>query len=293
MFNTTTVSASLDATITATFGQTPAASGGVSSTNPTHASTTMQGGKAVFENDNYRITAGDNNEINIHNKATGENYQIWGDPHVNVDGKHAFDFWGTTTFELNDGTKLTVETVPASNNMTLASKLTITNGDYCSQITGIDTNKVGDLHVEEGAGWGVVLDAAVEDGNTLLENANGKGFVAVDDSGQLRQVDQAYINATDLQKGGARPPLQPQQREAADLFRNSFLMGGLIAITMAGMLLRNQPRSDDSAAPTRGGDRAWAGGTPNFDESFGGNNFFRASVHVDLSFSLTLTRWNG
>lgn len=46
-------------------------------------------GKVQFENANYRITADDNNEILIHNKNTGENYRIWGDPHVEVDGKHA------------------------------------------------------------------------------------------------------------------------------------------------------------------------------------------------------------
>ncbi len=45
-------------------------------------------GKVQFENANYRVTADDNNQILIHNKNTGENYRIWGDPHVEVDGKH-------------------------------------------------------------------------------------------------------------------------------------------------------------------------------------------------------------
>jgi len=78
------------------------------SSNPSNASTVMVGGKVQFENDNYRITMGDNNEVIIKNKNTGEEYKAWGDPHVNIDGKHAFDFWGTTTFSLDDGTKVTI-----------------------------------------------------------------------------------------------------------------------------------------------------------------------------------------
>src|SRR3546814_17436153 len=59
-------------------------------------------GKVQFENDNHRITADDNNEVTIFNKQTGESYRIWGDPHVEIDGKHAFDFWGNTTFALDE-----------------------------------------------------------------------------------------------------------------------------------------------------------------------------------------------
>ena len=50
-------------------------------------------GKVRFENENYRITAGDDNQVLIQNKDTGEQYRIWGDPHVEIDGKQAFDFW--------------------------------------------------------------------------------------------------------------------------------------------------------------------------------------------------------
>jgi len=200
--------------------------------NPTNASTTMQGGRAVFENDNYRITAGDNNEVNITNKHTGETYQIWGDPHVNVDGQHAFDFWGTTTFKLEDGTNVTIQTTPWANNpnATLASKVTITNGDYGVQISGVDTNKTGDLKIDEAKGWGQTLDWAVDDGNVLQENPAGKGFVAVDDNGIVRKVDQQYINQTDLTKGGA----DKLQNQFKDAFR---ALGGLLSISFVGVFL--------------------------------------------------------
>ncbi len=160
-------------------------------------------GKVQFENDNYRITADDNNEVMIHNKATGENYRIWGDPHVEVDGKHAFDFWGQTTFVLDDGTQVTIATTPwaeGNNGATVASQVTIVDGggEYMTHIEGVDSNTRGDLgFTDVGVGSGDKLEVFVREGNVLRENANGKGFVAVDSDGKLRGIDQAFINATD------------------------------------------------------------------------------------------------
>jgi hypothetical protein len=203
--------------------------------NPTNASTTMQGGKAVFENDNYRITADDDNTVTINNKHTGETYQAWGDPHMKIDGKDTFDFWGTTTLRLEDGTKVTIETTPWANDpsMTLSSKVTITNGNYGARITGIDSNKTGDLKIDETKGWGEVLDAAVSDGNVLQENPAGKGFLAIDKSGQIRAVDQTYINETDLKKGGACK----QPDEMRELFR---LFSTLLSVSFRGQFMRDR-----------------------------------------------------
>ena len=117
-------------------------------------------GRVQFENENYRITAGDNDEVIVFNKGTGENYRIWGDPHVEIDGKHAFDFWGQTTFQLDDGTKVTIETTPwaqGGDGATVASVVTITDGDYGVQISGVDSNTRGDLSFQEFAGGGRVL----------------------------------------------------------------------------------------------------------------------------------------
>jgi hypothetical protein len=190
------------------------------SSNPSNAGTAMQGGKAVFENDNYRITCGDDNNVLIHNKCTGETYEAWGDPHMKIDGQQAFDFWGTTTLNLDDGTKVTIETTPFGSNpgMTLASKVTITNGDYGVRISGVDTNKTGDLKIDEAKGYGELLDAVTRDGNRLYENPCGQGFVGFDRCGNMRKVDQDFINETDLLKGGREPPRQPTRegREKPD-----------------------------------------------------------------------------
>ena len=218
--------------------------------NPTNASTQMVGGKVQFENDNYRITAGDDNSVNIFNKNTGETYHVWGDPHVNIDGKHSFDFWGTTTFKLDDGTKVTINTTPWNNDpsQTLSSKVTITNGDYGVQITGVDTNTKGDLAFEEAAGLGQLADWAVADGNTIHENPNGRGFLGMDARGQLRAVDQQYINETDLAKGGAA-----MAQRAADAFRQ---MAGLLAISFVGSFLQGLAQGLDG-----GDDRPGPGAT--------------------------------
>jgi hypothetical protein len=210
----------------AVWGSASAAAGRAVS-NPNHADTTMVGGNVQFENDNYRITMGDDNTVTIQNKNTGETYQAWGDPHMNVDGKQAFDFWGTTTIKLDDGTKVTIETTPWANNpsMTLSSKVTITNGDYGVQVSGIDTNRSGDLKFEEAEGWGRMADAVVADGNTIYENPAGAGFVGFDRNGNLRAVDQQYIDETDLMKGGA------VQQRWNDALRQ---LTGLVAVSMLG-----------------------------------------------------------
>jgi len=250
--------------------------------NPTNANTTVQGGQAVFENDNYRITMGDDNTVTIHNKDTGETYQAWGDPHMNVDGQHAFDFWGTTTLKLEDGTKVTIETTPWANDpsMTLSSKVTITNGDYGVQVSGIDTNKVGDLKIQEAEGWGRTLDWAVKDGNRLHENPAGKGFVAIDRDGNIRKVDQQYINETDLMKGGA----DKLTHQFKDAFR---LLAGLVSISFVGQFLDALGQGHGAGRPRLDDDQPGRGLHLGHHH---GHHHGHVHLDVSLNFSLTLTR---
>jgi hypothetical protein len=194
-------------------------------------------GKVQFENDHYRITADDNNEVMIHNKDTGENYRIWGDPHVEVDGQHAFDFWGQTTFVLDDGTKVTIATTPwadGNNGATVASQVTILDGggQYGVQIEGVDSNTHGDLgfvDVDVAGGDGH-LETSVAQGNVLRENSDGSGFVAVDGDGRLRGVDQAFINATDEVKQRGSTMLA----ELGSMFQG---FSGVMSMSLSGVFL--------------------------------------------------------
>ena len=273
---------------------TTASGSSIDPSNPTNASTSMQGGQAVFENNNYRITADDNNTVTITNKHTGETYQAWGDPHMKIDGEQAFDFWGTTTFKLEDGTKVTIETTPFASNpeMTLSSKVTITNGDYGVKISGVDSNQTGDLKIDEAKGYGRVLDAVVSDGNVLNENPAGKGFVAIDRDGNVRSVDQNYINQTDLKKTGA---LQDKFKEAfsklSSLFQIAFqgtFLGNLQSTTGNEETRPGTPQPVSTTPQPDG--RMWLGGTPPwvFDERIGGPN--PALAPLDRQLSLTLAR---
>lgn len=133
---------------------------------------------AIDLGDGYSLQMDErNSEITITNEETGETTRIWGDPHVDIDGKHAFDFWGTTTFTLENGTKITIETEEwgANPNAYVASQVVITKGDQAIVVDGISQNQLGDLSVSM-SGNGEIIDALTRDGFVLDENASGAGW---------------------------------------------------------------------------------------------------------------------
>ncbi|MDX1453062.1 MAG: DUF1521 domain-containing protein [Oleiphilaceae bacterium] len=169
----------------------------INALNPTAASTRMEGGKVHFANDHYDINVSDHGEINVHNKHTGEHYRIWGDPHVDVDGQRAFDFKGDTSFILDDGTKITIQTTPwrGNNGQTISSEVSIIDGqsNYGVHIKGVDDYHSGDLTFEETRNLGQFLDSMIDDGNYVHENPEGSGFIAVGQDGWA-EVDQSVMN---------------------------------------------------------------------------------------------------
>ena len=137
-------------------------------------------------------------EIRIVNTKTCEETRIWGDPHVdyNKDGKNDFDFWGTTTFKLEDGTKITINTEPwkGNANMFVANNIVVTKGDQSLVIDGLSQNKLGDLRIHQGLN-GRQLDKLVPDGKlTLRENPHGVGWL--NEKGQM--VTQCDGNRTKI-----------------------------------------------------------------------------------------------
>ena len=261
-------------------------------TNPSHASTTMQNGQAVFENDDYKITCDDNNTVTITNKQTGSVYQASGDPHVSVNGQHQFDFWGTTTFNLDDGTKVTIQTTPYAANPAadLSSKVTITNGSYGVQVTGIDSNTHGDLAIHEEAGWGNTMDYAVADGNEIHENATGNGFVAVDSQGGTHAVDQNWINSTDVLKNPslAQSGSGTPQHQLGNAYKDAFrILDGLVNVIFHGVFQGNGGAGNGGghAHPDHGGNTV----RPiRFEPWLGGGVFAHGNVDVNVNVNVSL-----
>lgn len=150
---------------------------------------------AIDLGDGYTLDIDENSsQITINNAETGESTRIWGDPHVDVDGKHVYDFWGKTTFTLENGTKITIDTEQGQGNPDVyyASKLTITKGDQAIVVDGVSEQTKGDLNVSM-SNNGYALDAATGDGFVLNENASGSGWRS-DLTGEV--ATQADLNAT-------------------------------------------------------------------------------------------------
>ncbi len=143
---------------------------------------TQEGGKGTIDLGGYSISLQEYNSIWVlTNKATCTSTRIWGDPHVDIgnNGSTEFDFKKSMSFQLSDGTKITVDTVAWGNSgETLSSKLTITDwcGNKAMVVTGLgwDSDGVGNLDVQKIDGQGKALDLATADGAfTLYENPNG------------------------------------------------------------------------------------------------------------------------
>ncbi|QJU59882.1 DUF1521 domain-containing protein [Sphingomonas sp. AP4-R1] len=195
------------------------------------ATTGAEGRASIDLGDGYTMELNENNsEIVINNANTGETTQIWGDPHVNVDGKHAFDFWGTTTFTLENGTKITIGTEAGKTNPDVfyASNVTITKGDQAIVVDGISQQEKGDLSISMG-GNGRAIDAATRDGFVLNENANGAGWTSMLTGDVATQAD---LNAT--KPGAAYGPGSgmPSVDELSSTL-SSFLVFGLFAAAVA------------------------------------------------------------
>jgi len=152
--------------------------------------------------------------ITLINENTGEKTVIWGDPHFdgNGDGVNDADFWGTLTLNLEDGTKITINTTPVNGNasVTLSSELTITKGDQAMIVTGLDSNEIGDLDIQQEtrAGAGTITDFLTSDGLNIYENPNGEGWLVLDGAG-FRQVSQADMDTTKGSESGSSFDLLP------------------------------------------------------------------------------------
>jgi hypothetical protein len=160
----------------------------------------VKDGKATINLDGkYEIVLTESNmQVDIKNLCTEDKTRIWGDPHVDVkaDGKNDWDFKKDMTFQLADGTKITVNTVDGANqdvtNLTgvsYSSGLTITKGDNAISVTGLagGIDGANNLKVTQSHD-GKALDAKTPDGLVVKET---KGDWTTADG---KRVDQHVIN---------------------------------------------------------------------------------------------------
>lgn len=187
-------------------------------------------------NGQAQVDLGDGNTLII-NKASSEVQikdaqgnvtDISGDPHVSVGGKHIGDFYGTTTFELKNGTKITLDTKAYSVNANayLTDKVTVTHGDHALVISGVDQETSQPVSVTMGEN-GYALDAATNHGLVVDQSADGKSWIS---SLTGKAVTQADFDTT---KPGAQPPISfdPNLGAALGLFLLGAGLGALISLT--------------------------------------------------------------
>ena len=140
--------------------------------------TMPQNGRASVDlGDGYTMTLNERSSEIVVTDADGNKTRIWGDPHVDVNGRRVGDFYDTTTFELENGTKITINTEPwraGGNGAYVASQVVVTRGDQGMVIDGISQNDLGDLSISMGHD-GRALDFAHDDGFNLTEQDLGNG----------------------------------------------------------------------------------------------------------------------
>lgn len=168
----------------------------------------------------------------------GKETRIWGDPHVDVNGKRAFDFKDQSTFVLPDGTKITAHTKARGNDPnapTFTDRIDIMNGNQRATIDGIMDNKPQSTGVKNDR-WEV--DAQVKDGSYfVLGNNHDKWFLNGKNeiTGGNMRTGEIYTKGTpDTSTGGGISDLAQNAMQEPPKFGNQDFFQQLI-----GQLFKN------------------------------------------------------
>lgn len=111
-------------------------------------------------------------EVMIENRTAAVETTIWGAGQVAVNGQEAGQFYGTTSFELANGAKITIETGhDLADQCYYLDKLTVTKEERAVIITGIDDDVTGDLNLSQ-SNDGYRIDDNTRDGFVLEEQVH-------------------------------------------------------------------------------------------------------------------------
>jgi hypothetical protein len=160
---------------------------------PRFLATMPSEGKANIDiGDGYTLSIDEASSEIVVKDADGNATRVWGDPHVQYNGKNVGDFWGTMTLQLENGTKITINTQkdPNGANVTYANQVVVTRGDQALIVDGVSQITKGDLSVSLG-GNGYLVDAANDDGLVINENDASK-------SGWSSDLTGADVSQTDF-----------------------------------------------------------------------------------------------
>jgi Domain of Unknown Function (DUF1521) len=203
--------------------------------------TTGQSTANIDLGDGYKLQIDErNSQMTILNTATGQSTRIWGDPHVEVNGQQKFDFWGTTTFTLANGTKLTINTEQWNGNPNayVASQVVITKGDNAIIVDGISQNRIGDLSISM-SGNGRAVDAAHRDGFTIHEGGGSW------QTGCGRTVTQAEANVTAIGAIYGPGSDMPSLGEVGNYLGAFLLFGAMASLLRIDPISAREPRADN------------------------------------------------
>lgn len=108
-------------------------------------------GRAIIDIDSmYRLSINDiMAEVLLENRHTNVVTRIWGDAQVSVNGQDVGQFWGTSSFQLANGTLITANTVVSPDNASayMLDKLVVTRDEYGFVVTGISSGTLGDVDI--------------------------------------------------------------------------------------------------------------------------------------------------
>jgi Domain of Unknown Function (DUF1521) len=160
--------------------------------------------------DNYALNINQvQREVTVENRTTNETTRIFGNAEVEIDGQRAYQFWGTTSFELANGVKITANTVADTANAGayLLDRLTVTGDDHAvivsnladTAVEKISAQVITDEGPRDSKVW--AADEYTRDGFVLRENEAGAGWLLERGNTVATQAD---LNATAV--GGAFAP---------------------------------------------------------------------------------------
>ena len=200
--------------------------------DPITVTSPVKNGKAEIDlGDGYTMQLREKSSEIVITDPNGDKTRIWGDPHVDVNGKRVGDFYDTTTFELKNGTKITINTEPwvkGGNGTYVASQVVVTRGDQGMIIDGISQNELGDLKITQGYD-GQALDFAHDDGFNLTE-AGDKDTYGWNSEFTGERVTTAEMKEMTLHENREMREGMERMRDVGNAFASWLFLGNLGAV---------------------------------------------------------------